>query len=144
MLGPPDAPDSLGDLFLAVSRLLRRDYLDALEPHGITPHQGRALRVVVDRGPLRLGMLAEALRVAPRSVTDVVDALETAGLVRRFPDPDDRRAIAVEATDAGRATAEAAGRLRREHADGFFGSLTDADRRELARLLRSLLNQGQR
>jgi DNA-binding MarR family transcriptional regulator len=51
-------------------------------------------------------------RSAPTAICDVLgrssggmsltlDRLETAGLVRRLPDPDDRRRVVVEATDAG-------------------------------------------
>jgi DNA-binding MarR family transcriptional regulator len=41
---------------------------------------------------MRLSELSEHLHIAPRSATEVVDALESRGLVRRRPDPDDRRA----------------------------------------------------
>lgn len=137
-MSPAPLPDSLGDRFLVVSRRLRRGYLRALEPWGVTPHQARALRVVATRGPLRLNALAQELHVAPRSVTDVVDALEAAGFVRRAADPCDRRAVAVEATDSGHALAADVERARREHAQAFFGRLPQADRRELARLLEAL------
>lgn len=109
--------------------------MDALEPLAITPHQARALRVIVTRGRLRLGELAEALRVAPRSVTDVVDGLQQADLVARSNDPADRRAVAVEATPEGRALASEVEALRREHAAEFFGHLSATDQAELSRLL---------
>ena len=35
------------------------------------------------------------------AMTNRLDRLETAGLIRRLPDPDDRRAWKVEPTDAG-------------------------------------------
>ena len=66
-MSPAPLPDSLGDRFLVVSRRLRRGFLQALEPWGVTPHQARALRVVAARGPLRLNALAQELHVAPRS-----------------------------------------------------------------------------
>ncbi|GAB96903.1 DNA-binding MarR family transcriptional regulator [Kineosphaera limosa] len=130
--------DSLGDRFLVVSRRLRRRYALALEPLGITPHQARTLRVVARCGPLRLGELAAQLHIAPRSVTDVVDALEDLGYVRRAPDPRDRRATAVEATTQGRRESEAVEELRRNQADQFFARLPEPDRAELARLLDDL------
>ena len=36
---------------------------------------------------MRPSVLAERLRIAPRSATEVVDALEARGLVERGPDP---------------------------------------------------------
>ena len=50
---------------------------------------------------LPLGALAESLNVVPRTITDVFDVLERAGLVRRVPDPSDRRSVHAELTDAG-------------------------------------------
>lgn len=135
----PDAAAVLGDRFAAVSRRLRRGLLEDLEPLGITPHEGRALRVAAERGPLRLGALADELRVAPRSVTDVVDALEARGLARRTPDPGDRRAKAVEVTELGRERVADVERLRARRAERLFGTLDAADRRELSRLLDLLL-----
>lgn len=45
------------------------------------------------------------LQVHPTSVTNAVDRLEKAGLVRRTPHPSDRRATLIELTDEGRALA---------------------------------------
>ena len=70
--------------------------------------------------PMRLSELSEQLRIAPRSTTEVVDALQEHGLVRREPDPHDRRATLVRLTDRGtevataiRATRDAGARLLR-------------------------------
>ena len=45
---------------------------------------------------------SERLQVHPTSITNAVDRLESAGLVRRMPHPDDGRATLLAATDAGR------------------------------------------
>ncbi len=108
----PPSPDSAdaADLIVRAARELRRRWMSSLEPWGLSPHEFRALRAVLDGGPsggaARLSEIAESLRVAPRSATDVVDALESKGLVRRSPDPADRRAVRVEPTDHGRRLAD--------------------------------------
>ena len=130
---------ALGDLHLAVSRRLRTAYVAALEPYGVSPHHARALRAVRDHGPIRPGRLAEALRIAPRSVTDVIDDLEGRGLVARAADPDDRRAQIVTMTDAGVALLAAIDDQRTDAASELFGRLSAGDRAELARILGSLL-----
>ena len=77
-------------------------------PGSQAPGQVRMLRVLQHcDGPLRLGHVASALDVAPRSVTSKVDAAEADGLVRRIADPTDRRATLIELTDAGRETTRA-------------------------------------
>ncbi len=71
---------------------------------GITPAQSRLLRTLAHYGsPPRMADLAERLEVVPRAVTTLVDGLETAGKVRRVPDPGNRRVIRIELTDDGRA-----------------------------------------
>lgn len=47
------------------------------------------------------GYLAEDLGLSSGAMTNRLDRLETAGLVRRLPDPDDRRGLKVELTDTG-------------------------------------------
>lgn len=135
----PERPTeaSLADKVAAVSRRVRRGWLEALE--GISPHQARALRIVVQHSGIRLGVLAETLHVAPRSVTDVVDALESHGWVRRDPDPTDRRATVVVATDSGREMAAVADRARAEHADALFDVLTPTEKQTLSDLLDRIL-----
>lgn len=60
------------------------------------------------RGSLPLGLMGERLQVHPASVTNAVDRLEAAGLVRRRPHPEDRRARLAEITDEGRRRVETA------------------------------------
>ncbi len=48
-----------------------------------------------------LGALAEVLNVTPRTITDIVDVLERDGLVKRVPDPEDRRSVLAVITKAG-------------------------------------------
>ena len=47
------------------------------------------------------GYLAEDLGLSSGAMTNRLDRLEAAGLVRRLPDPDDRRGLKVELTDTG-------------------------------------------
>ncbi len=61
------------------------------------------LQLAAEAGPLRAGEIAERLDALPSSVTRHVRALVDSGLVETAPDPVDKRAVLVEATDAGRA-----------------------------------------
>jgi DNA-binding MarR family transcriptional regulator len=87
---------------------------------------------------VRLGTLSEHLRIAPRSATEVVDALAAAGLVERRPDPDDRRATRVALTSRGGEAAAGIRAARAAEADDFFGRLDEGDRAVLARILAKL------
>lgn len=135
------ASRSLGELHLAVSRRLRAAHAAALEPYGLSPHQARALRAIRDQGPIRPGRLAESLRIAARSATDVLDALEADGLVSRSPDPGDRRAQIVTLTGEGTGLLAEIDAHRTDAAGVLFGSLSAHDRAELTRILTVLLDQ---
>jgi DNA-binding MarR family transcriptional regulator len=134
-----DEPGSVSDLFWAVARRLRHTSRETLAPWDVTPSQLRALGTLMRHGAVRPGALAKHLGIAPRSATEVVDALEQRGLVRRETDPDDRRATLVVVTDAGRELAAAVRKARAAETDRAFAGLPDADRAELERLLRRLL-----
>jgi len=95
--------------------------------------------VVGLRPALRLSDLAERLRVAPRSATEVVDGLVERGLVTRGPDPSDRRAVLVDLTAAGHRTVTDIHRSQAAAADETFGSLSERDRAQLRRLLRRVV-----
>ena len=74
--------DGTDDLLMAVARLVRREYAAALAEWDIAPAQSRALRVIDSvEGGMRPSVLADHLRIAPRSATEVADALEHRGWV---------------------------------------------------------------
>jgi DNA-binding MarR family transcriptional regulator len=87
-------------LHSAALHLLRRLRLED-DVLGISPPRLSALSVVVFAGRLPIGELATAEGVAPATMTRLVDGLERDGLVRRSPDPDDRRGVQVRATPKG-------------------------------------------
>ncbi len=131
----PEPDDDLADLFWVVARRLRRHSGDVLARWSLTPSQARALRTLGHHGMLRPGEAARHLRIAPRSATEVIDALEERGLVQRSPDPADRRAVLVGLTETGREVVDAWRSARRDEAERFFGGLSPRDRTQLARIL---------
>jgi DNA-binding MarR family transcriptional regulator len=129
---------TLAELFWTVARRLRHLGRDALEPGQVTPSQARAIKVLARHGAVRPGVLADHLRIAARSATEVVDDLQERGLVERGPDPADRRATLVSLTRAGREAGERIRAARQAETERFFGALDPADRAELARILGKL------
>ena len=130
--------ETLPEAFWAVARRLRETSQAALAPWDIAPSHLRALRVLSHHGTMRLSELSDHLRIAPRSATEVVDALEARSLVRRHPDPADRRAILVEMTEHGASVFEAIRAARGTETERIFGQLSETDRADLARILRKL------
>jgi DNA-binding MarR family transcriptional regulator len=73
------------------------------------------------------------------AITNRIDRLEERGLVRRTPDPADRRGVLVELTPAGRGAVDQAVERHLANEHRLLAGLTPAERDELAALLRRLL-----
>jgi DNA-binding MarR family transcriptional regulator len=90
----------------------------ALSPLGLNfaRFEALALLVVSRTGALPLGKMGQRLQVHAASVTNTIDRLERAGLVRRVPHPTDGRTTLAQITPQGREIAERAtealGRIR--------------------------------
>jgi DNA-binding MarR family transcriptional regulator len=97
-------------LRVAIARLSRR--LRKHELAGLTPTQLAALATVERAGPLRLGDLAAAERIAPSTLTRLVSALEEQGYVERRAVPADARAWTLVVTARGHQVMD---RIRQEN-----------------------------
>ncbi|GAB2569805.1 MarR family transcriptional regulator [Paractinoplanes abujensis] len=130
--------EGLAEAFFSVSRRLRHRTREALQPWELSPSLGRAISALTRHGDMRPGALAEHLRIAPRTATEVADDLQRLGLAERHPDPADRRAVIVTLTEEGRRVSREINAARRDAGERFFATLSPADRAELSRLLREL------
>ncbi len=85
------------------------------------------------------GALLRATLVTSGTMTNRIDRLAEGGLVTRLPDPQDKRGVLVQLSVRGKSVADAAltDLLDQEH--GLLASLNDAQREQLASLLRMLL-----
>lgn len=128
--------EQLADAFWGVARLLRGRNKEALAPWALTPSQFRAAGVLARHGSMRLSALAEHLRIAPRSATEVADDLESLGLAERSPDPGDRRATLVTLTEKGRDLFHEIRAARHAQSADLFAVLDEQDREDLGRILR--------
>lgn len=95
---------------------------------GVTPARASALSVLVFGGARTLTELARAEQVTPATMSKLVSALEAEGLVRREPDPNDARAVRLEATARARRILERGRARRTEYLDALFGELSDRER----------------
>jgi DNA-binding MarR family transcriptional regulator len=93
------------------------------------------------QGPVTQRTLSQALRVSPRNITGLLDALEAGGYVARRRHPTDRRATLVSLTDQG---AEAAARLHADYQMGarvLLGGVPSADLTTFVSVLDHVLDQ---
>lgn len=85
--------------------------------------------------------LARTLMLSPGGMTNRLDRLEAAGLVRREADPDDRRSLQVVLTEEGLRTVDAAVSAHVANEERLLEPLTRAQRTALDDALRALLLQ---
>ncbi len=83
--------------------------------------------------------LFNALMVSSGTMTHRIDLLEQAGLVKRNPDPNDRRGTLIELTDKGFDMIEKAVEAHVVNEHGALSALEGSERKALAQLLRKLL-----
>jgi DNA-binding MarR family transcriptional regulator len=143
-----ERPDLDLETMADVARLLRvaqliESRIDALAAeHGLDRGQGDVLFTLRRAGrPYRLspGQLAENLLVTTGTMTNRLDRLEARGLIRRLPNPDDRRAIVVELAPQAVALVDAAVDRHLESEREMLAPLTARDRQQLKRIMRKLL-----
>lgn len=127
----------LAELLRQAARRLQRGAKEALAPLGLSGSQARLVRLLAD-GPLRMSVIAERLAVVARTVTDVVDGAELAGVVSRRADTADRRSIFVELTPAGHRLLDQLDAARTESAARVFGVLTGPQRNQMLALLKAI------
>ena len=141
----PDLDVELMQVLSRISRLAR--HLDiarrgAFADHGLESWEFDVLSALRRQGPpfqLTPGALLRATLVTSGTMTNRVDRLVRKGLVRREPDPSDKRGVLVTLTEQGREHVDAAlaDLLRRERA--LLTGLDSAERRRLADMMRILL-----
>ena len=134
MANPPDTTailDQLGRLL----RQLTRSTGGADDGPALTATQRIALIEIGEAGPLRLNDLAARIGTSAPTASRAVDLLDEVGLVARATDADDRRAVRIELTPAGRQFVDE----RKTRATAAFApavaALPAADREQLLRLL---------
>jgi DNA-binding MarR family transcriptional regulator len=98
-----------------------------------------ALRRAGEPYELSPGRLLRETLVTSGTMTNRVDRLAARGLVRRAPDPSDRRGVLVRLTDAGRGRVDAALSALLTNERALLTGLGDADRTRLAALLRAMV-----
>lgn len=126
--------DAVGD----ADRRLKRSAVDTLRELGLSHGEFRVLMQLVG-GQRSHGQLTRALLVSTGTMTNRLDRLDSAGLVRRHPDPGDRRGVLVELTEKGRSTLDRYIDVEADRERQLLGGLNGRDRAALVELLAKLL-----
>jgi DNA-binding MarR family transcriptional regulator len=139
--------EGIVDRIAGISRRLHRTMDETLAEFGLDSAEHKALSVLAQAGePHRStpGELAGRMDLSSGAMTNRLDRLEAAGLIRRLPDPGDRRRVVVELTDHGRDTYRNAVGVQAKKEALVTAALNDREKVQLNALLRLLMLEFER
>jgi DNA-binding MarR family transcriptional regulator len=126
---------------LRAGRLLEGAIAATAAEKGLSVPEGDILFTLRRSGEPRLSpsQLSQWLFVTSGTMTGRLDRLERRGLIRRLPNPDDRRGMDVELTPEGRKLADELVTTHVANEERLMSGLTRDERRTLERIMRKLL-----
>jgi DNA-binding MarR family transcriptional regulator len=135
--------DRIGGIHRRINRMLD----ETLAEFGLDMGEYKVLNSLTQIGtPHRStpGRLAKRMELSSGAMTNRLDRLEEAGLVRRLPDPDDRRSVVVELTDHGRETTKKAIGVQAQKEALMAAALAPREQKQLNGLLRKVMIEFER
>ena len=139
--------EGIVDRIGGLQRRFKRAMDDTLDEFGLDWSEYKLLGLLTREGEVYRsspGKLARIMELSSGAMTNRLDRLEQAGLVRRLPDPDDRRGILVELTPDGKRVYEDAVGAQGRKESLVASALTVAEKKRLTALLRRLMIEFER
>jgi DNA-binding MarR family transcriptional regulator len=139
--------EGIVDRIGGIARRLNRTMDETLAEFGLDTAEHKALSVLAQGGaPFRStpGRLARRMELSSGAMTNRLDRLEQAGLIRRLPDPADRRGVVVELTEHGHDVYRSTVGVQAKKEQLFASALTARQKTQLNALLRRLMLEFER
>jgi DNA-binding MarR family transcriptional regulator len=139
--------EGIVDRIGGLQRRFKRAMDETLDEFGLDWSEYKLLGLLTREGEVYRsspGKLARIMELSSGAMTNRLDRLEQAGLVRRLPDPDDRRGILVELTPDGKRVYEDAVGAQGRKESLVASALTVAEKKQLNALLRRLMIEFER
>jgi DNA-binding MarR family transcriptional regulator len=133
-----DVSSSTGFMLTQLGQESMRRARETLVQHGLKPRQLRILDLLADRGAIGQRELGELMAIDQSILVNLLNPLETDGLVKRERDATDRRRHVVTVTTAGKRRLTAAAKAFQDVENVFFSALTGQQHDELRSLLETL------
>ena len=124
-------------LFFMLTKLCRMSH----GAHGGKDGQNRVLHMLLRSGGMTQRELTERLDIQPGSASELIKKLETAGLIVREVNIEDRRTTNITLTEAGRAQVEETRQKFKDTNRALFTSLSEEEKQQLLSLLEKLLHE---
>ncbi|MBP0001055.1 MAG: MarR family transcriptional regulator [Cyanobacteria bacterium SID2] len=122
-----------------LSKHLDRSVQSTIAPFGLNLGEFDVLATLRRSGQLSPTDLFNTLMISSGTITHRLDRLEQAELVKRIPDPNDRRGTSIVLTDQGLTLIDRAVEAHVANAHRIMSALDESERQSLRRLLRKLV-----
>lgn len=129
------APYNLGYKVKLISQLMYRDFLERLEPYGLTPFHYLVLCCLWEEDGLSTSGIASKLKQLGATLTGVVDRMEDRNLVYRERDASDRRIIRIWLTEEGKQLMNVLPPIGAETLNKATQGLSEAEQETVLKLL---------
>jgi DNA-binding MarR family transcriptional regulator len=139
--------EAIVDRMNGLSRRIKRRQEAVIAEHGLTYEEWDVLGALRQTGPpfrRSAGSLAKRTELSSGAMTNRLDRLEKAGLVRRTPDPNDRRGVLIELTDAGEKKWVDTAKVQAAYENLIGAALNKSEQQRLNALLRRIMVEFER
>jgi DNA-binding MarR family transcriptional regulator len=133
--GDPELSPGLLRAVAKAYKAINAELARRLEPHGVHPGQDYLLELLWREDGQPVGVLAERIGIEVPTLVRTVTRMEAAGVVRRDPDPADRRRVIVRLTRRGRRLERVVPAILAEVTELATAGMTESERSDLVRLL---------
>lgn len=132
---------SLPDLLL----ILRRNILESTRKerikHNLTFSQVEVLRFIGLSGKETMKSIADYLKIAPPSATEIVSEMEKKGLINRQSDKNDRRVVSIVLTSIAKKLFSSVSKRKDILLKKMISKLNEADHKTLERIIKILITE---
>ena len=139
--------EGIVDRIGGINRRLNRTLDETLAEFGLDMGDYTVLNTLSQMGPPHRstpGRLGKRLELSSGAMTNRLDHMEEADLIRRLPDSDDRRSVVVEMTDHGRETIQRTVGVQAQKEALIAAALNPSEKEQLNSLLRKLMREFER
>jgi DNA-binding MarR family transcriptional regulator len=110
-----------------IAGIIKQKGREILNDFSITPPQFVALQWLFDNNEMTIGELSTKMYLAYSTTTDLIDRMESNGLVKRIKDPNDRRVVRIRKLQKGYEIIEKVIKRRQEYLDEILSGFSMED-----------------
>lgn len=128
-------------VFTRAEHTIHKKELEIVKEAGLTPAQFGVLEALYNKGDLRICELIEKILTTSGNITVVIKNLEKEGLIKKSPDPEDKRSCIISLTEKGKDVIENILPNHIKNIKGIFEVLTDEEKITLKNILKKFKNK---